>query len=116
MEFLLSIALLLAGSAQAFSMPWLKMAYFPFLVLLAVFYEQKTVLSVLLFIPFLELADLLRGAPPAGEAAFLVSLAASTGLSLFLRRTTENKLLHSHWTGTRVSIMHFSISLEYHCN
>ena len=91
MEFLLSFALLITGSAQAFAIPWLRMAYFPFLLSLTAFYEQKTIISVLLLVPFLELSSFLRGAPFAGEAAFILSLITTVGLSLLLKRKADSE-------------------------
>lgn len=82
----MSLALLIAGSAQAFTMPWLRMAYFPFLLSLTAFYEQKTVLSVLLLIPFLELGNLLRGAPFIDETMFILFLVMTVCLSMLLKK------------------------------
>ena len=78
----------LVCSAQAFAAPWLRMTYFPFLLSLTAFYEQKTVLSLLLLIPFLELANFLRGGSFVDEAAFMLSLISTIGLSLLLKRRT----------------------------
>jgi diguanylate cyclase (GGDEF)-like protein len=94
LEFLFSLALFIAGSAEAFSIPWLRMGYFPFMVSLAALYERKIVLSLLLLIPFLELRNLLTGMT-TGEIIFLVSLSMTVGISLFLKnglsRGTMNK-------------------------
>ena len=68
------------------------MTYFPFLLSLTAFYEQKTVLSLLLLIPFLELANFLRGGSFVDEAAFMLSLISTIGLSLFLKRKTAGVL------------------------
>ncbi len=68
------------------------MAYFPFLLSLTAFYEQKTVLSVLLFIPFFELGNFLRGTPFAGEAALMLFLVTTVGLALFLKKRVERGL------------------------
>lgn len=62
------------------------MAYFPFLVALTAFYEQKTVLSILALIPFLEMSSFLKGVPIAGEAAFISTLIVTAGLSLFMKK------------------------------
>jgi diguanylate cyclase (GGDEF)-like protein len=94
LEFLLSLALLIEGTAEAFAMPWLQTAYFPFLLCISAFYEQKTVLSVLLFIPLLDLGNLLRGASIIEEAAFISSLVVTAGLSLFLKRMAGRKVLN----------------------
>ncbi len=67
------------------------MAYFPFLLSLTAFYEQKTVLSVLLLVPFLELSSFLRGVPFAGEAAFILSLITTVALSLLLKRRADSE-------------------------
>jgi diguanylate cyclase (GGDEF)-like protein len=91
-EFFLSFALLIAGSAQAFPMTWLRLAYFPFFTSLTAFYGPKTVLSVLLFVPFFELGNVLRGKPFAGEAALMMFLVITVGLSLFLKKRVERGL------------------------
>ncbi|MFZ3136160.1 MAG: sensor domain-containing diguanylate cyclase [Thermodesulfovibrionales bacterium] len=84
-EFLFSLALFMAGAAQAFSIPWLKMAYFPFLIFLTAFYGRRTILALLLTIPFLELGSFLKGALPVEVVIFIVSLSVTVGISLFLK-------------------------------
>jgi diguanylate cyclase (GGDEF)-like protein len=92
-EFLFSLALLLTGAAQAFDLPWLKTAYFPFIIFLVAFYDWKTVLSLLLSVPFLELNSFLKGQVPAEEIIFLVFLAATMGISLLLKSRLKKQIV-----------------------
>ena len=84
-EFLFSLALLIEGSVHAFAIPWLRMAYFPFMVFITAFYRQKTVISLLLLIPFLDLGNFINGERLIEEITFILSLAATAGISLFLK-------------------------------
>ena len=86
MEFLFSLALLLAGVIQASSFPWLRIAYFPFLAGLAVFFSKKVIISLLILIPFLELHNLLRKQILIEEIIFLLSLTLTAGIVLFLQK------------------------------
>lgn len=88
-EFLFSLALLIEGSVHAFAIPWLRMAYFPFMVFITAFYGQKTVISLLLLIPFLELGNFINGERLIEEITFILSLAATAGISLFLKDKME---------------------------
>ncbi len=84
MEFLFSLLMLIAGLSQAFSVPWLRMVYFPFIVFLTAFYGLKTVVSLLLLIPFLELSNFINGEKLIEGITFIVFLASTAVLSLFL--------------------------------
>ncbi|OGW41114.1 MAG: hypothetical protein A2Y97_12455 [Nitrospirae bacterium RBG_13_39_12] len=83
-EFLFSVALLISGVVNAFSIPWLRMAYFPFMISLTAFYGLKTVISLFLLIPFLELNSFMNGNVSIEEITFWVSLSVTTAISLFL--------------------------------
>jgi diguanylate cyclase (GGDEF)-like protein len=93
-EFLFSIALLIAGAVQAFTVPWLRMAYFPFMVSLTTFYGLKTVISLALLVPFLELNNFMNGEKLIEEIAFFAFLAVTAVISFFLvakmKRKTKN--------------------------
>ena len=86
MEFLFSLALLLAGVIQASNFPWLRIAYFPFLAGLAVFFSKKVIISLLILIPFLELHNFLREQTLIEEMIFLLSLTLTAGIVLFLQK------------------------------
>lgn len=92
-EFLFSLLLLIAGSVQAFAVPWLRMVYFPFIVSLTAFYGLKTVVSLLLLIPFLELTNLMNGEKLVEEVTFIVFLASTAVLSLFLVSKMRRKTM-----------------------
>jgi two-component system cell cycle response regulator len=91
MEFLFSLLMLIAGSAQAFAIPWLRMVYFPFIVFLTAFYGLKTVVSLLLLIPFLELSNFMNGEKLIEGITFIVFLASTAVLSLFLVNKIKKK-------------------------
>lgn len=83
--------MLIAGSEQAFGMPWLKTAYFPFMISLTAFSGQKTVLSLLLLVPFLEINNLLKGELLTEEITFFLFLTATVSISLFIRKRLERE-------------------------
>jgi diguanylate cyclase (GGDEF)-like protein len=85
-EFLFSLALLLAGAILASNVPWLKIAFFPFLAGLAVFFSKKIIISLLILIPFLELHNLLKEQTLSEEIVFLLSLTLTVSIVLFLQR------------------------------
>jgi diguanylate cyclase (GGDEF)-like protein len=95
MEFLFSLLMLVAGLAQAFAVPWLRMVYFPFIVSLTAFYGLKTVVSLLLLIPFLELSNFMNGEKLTEEITFIVFLASTAVLSLFLVDKIKKKTMRS---------------------
>ena len=84
--FLFSLLLFIAGVARFLALPWLRMAYFPFIISLAPFYGPGTVLSLVLLIPFLELSSLLRGEIPVEYITFILFLILTAGISLSVRR------------------------------
>lgn len=91
-EFLFSIALLIAGVAQTFVTPWLRIAYFPFIVFLTVFYGLKTIIPLSLLIPLLELSNFMSGEKLIEEIAFIVSLIVTASISsLFFRTLRKEK-------------------------
>jgi len=86
---------MIAGSAQAFAIPWLRMVYFPFIVSLSAFYGLKTIVSLLLLIPFLELSNFLKGEKLVEEITFIVFLALTAVLSLFIMNKIKRKTMGS---------------------
>ncbi len=83
--------MLIAGSEQAFAMPWLKTAYFPFMISLTAFSGQKTVLSLLLLVPFLEINNLLKEELLTEEITFFLFLTATVSISLFIRKRLKKE-------------------------
>lgn len=83
--------MLIAGSEQAFAMPWLKTAYFPFMISLTAFSGQKTVLSLLLLVPFLEINNLLKEELLTEEITFFLFLTATVSISLFIKKRLERE-------------------------
>ena len=92
-EFLISLALFIAGVVQTSALPWLRLAYFPFMIILPAFYGYRTIISLLLLIPFLELNTFLKGEMLVEEIIFIVSLAVTVGLSLLLGRGRKKENL-----------------------
>jgi len=91
LEFLFSLGLLVAGSAQALALPWLRLVYFPFMISLTALYDQKTILSLLLLLPFLELPAFFKGLLTSADLIFFASLAATIGISLLLKNNMQKK-------------------------
>jgi diguanylate cyclase (GGDEF)-like protein len=98
-EFLFSLLLFITGVSQAFSLPLLKMSYFPLMIFLTLWYGQRTILALLLSIPFLELHTFLKGALPPEEIVFLGSLGATVGIALFLKGMNRKKTLSESSSG-----------------
>ncbi len=90
-EFLFSLALMIAGAVQTSHVLWLKLGYFPFFLDLIVFYGRKTILSLLILIPFLELKNLFKMQGLIEEIGFLSFLTVTVGLSLWVRDKAEKK-------------------------
>jgi diguanylate cyclase (GGDEF)-like protein len=90
-EFLFSLALMLAGAVQTSNSPWLKTGYFPFFLALSAYYGRRTMLSLLLLMPFLELKTLLSGQGLIEEISFLFFLAVTVGVSLMLSGKTAKQ-------------------------
>jgi diguanylate cyclase (GGDEF)-like protein len=101
-EFLFSIALLIAGTVQAFSVPWLRMAYFPFMASLTAFYGLKTVISLLLLVPILELCNLMNGEKLIEGITFIIALAATTAVSLLFKdKMKKTNMLYGSAEGNK---------------
>ncbi len=84
MEFLFSLALFAAGLMNAKGLPWLKPAYFPAMVLATAVYSLRTVASLSLLLPFLELRGFISGVRPVEDVAFWGFLAATAVVSSVL--------------------------------
>lgn len=97
-EFLCSIALVLAGITQALNLVWLRLAFFPYIILIASFYSFRTVLPVIIFIPFLQLAAFVRRENIIEEIAFTAFLIITALVSSFMfsrHRKEKEKALSS---------------------
>ncbi|MFA5845310.1 MAG: sensor domain-containing diguanylate cyclase [Thermodesulfovibrionales bacterium] len=73
-EFLFSIALIYAGLIHSLNLSWLKLAYFPFIVSIAVFYNWGTIIPLSLLITALGLKAFLARGTINEEIAFSISL------------------------------------------
>jgi diguanylate cyclase (GGDEF)-like protein len=117
-EFIFSLAVLVAGLIQAVGLPWLRMVYFPLMVTLTAFYGLKTLIFVLLLMPFLELNNIIRGDNLNGEIIFILSMTATLVISMYLtakiKKRGKDKLYYesikepSSNTGSDVGIKSFS--------
>ena len=86
-EFLFSLALVFAGLMNAEGLTWLRPAYFPAMVLAAIFYSMPTVIVVSFLLPLLELRAFISGVHPLEKGAFWGFLAICAMVSsLFIRR------------------------------
>ncbi len=83
-EFLFSIALIIAGTSHALNLPWLNLAYFPFILTTAAFYSPGTVISLSLLMPFLELRTFISGKDVFEETVFSVFLILTAAISILI--------------------------------
>lgn len=65
-------------------MPWLNLAYFPFIITTAAFYSPGTVISLSLLMPFLELRTFISGQDFLEETVFSVFLILTAAISLLI--------------------------------
>jgi diguanylate cyclase (GGDEF)-like protein len=91
LEFLFSLALLIAGAAQASGLPWLKILYFPFFLLLTIWYDRRILFSLVVLVPFLDLNFFLKNGIEVQEVAFFLSLALTTGIAQILVKKIKRK-------------------------
>ncbi len=97
-EFLFSIALLNAGFIHAMNLPWMKLAYFPFVISVAAVYSLRTIIPLSLLIPLLDLRRLLAKEDLVMDAAFgffLVVSAAAASAVLYRFRKEKEKAVSS---------------------
>ncbi len=91
-EFLFSIALIHAGLIHFLNLSWLKLAYFPFIVSIAVFYNWGTIIPLSLLITFLGLKAFLARGTINEEIAFSISLLLTAIISsLIFNRFRKEK-------------------------
>jgi diguanylate cyclase (GGDEF)-like protein len=91
LEFLFSLVLLIAGVTQASGIPWLKLFYFPFFLLLTFWHRWRVVLPLACLVPFMELHLFFRRGIEIQEAAFFASLIFTTGIALILHHKKPEK-------------------------
>lgn len=91
-EFLFSLALLYAGSSATVNLTWLKLAYFPFIIIVSAFYSLKVVVPFSLLVPLLQLRTFfVKETFPEGMAfSFFLILTAALS-SLIFRRLRDEK-------------------------
>lgn len=91
-SFLFSLVLICSGALQVFNLPWLKPAYFLFIIVCSAFYGTNTMLGLSLLMPLLGLKAFIKG-NTLEEAAFWSLVIAAAALSGFffdrLRREKE---------------------------
>lgn len=79
--FLVSLILIYGGIIHTLNFTWLRLSYFPFIILIGVFYRWRTVIALSLFIPFLGLNNLLAERTRIEEIAFSASLLLTAVIS-----------------------------------
>ena len=80
-EFLFSLMVMLGGLILVSQLFWLRLLYFPVVILMTAFYGMATVVPVSFLIPFLSLRSLLSGGTLAHDAAFAASLVLTAVIS-----------------------------------
>lgn len=95
-EFLFSLALLQSGAAITFNLPWLKLVFFPLIVLSTAFYSSGTVIPLALLLPFIQTITFPVQKNLVSESAFLVLLIMTAVISVTvvsrLRTKTEKTM------------------------
>ncbi|TAL24168.1 MAG: diguanylate cyclase, partial [Nitrospirae bacterium] len=90
--FLFSLTLIYAGAIHALNFTWLKIAYFPLIVVMAVFYNWKTIIPLSLLITSFGLKTFLARGIGNEEIAFSSSLLLTAVISsLIFSRFREEK-------------------------
>ncbi|UCE78637.1 MAG: GGDEF domain-containing protein [Nitrospiraceae bacterium] len=90
-EFLFSLALVLSGIAKAYAVPWLKLAFFPFIIGMSVFYGMGTIITLSFLLPFLELRTFLSLNDVIHEVAFSVFLILTAVISPLIMNTLKRE-------------------------
>jgi diguanylate cyclase (GGDEF)-like protein len=91
-EFLFSLALIYAGFNITLNLAWLKLAYFPFIIIVSAFYSLKVVIPFSFLIPLLQLRTFFVKGTFMEEMAFSFFLVLTAGMSsLICRRLRDEK-------------------------
>jgi diguanylate cyclase (GGDEF)-like protein len=93
-EFLYAIAILSAGAIHVSGLPWLQLAYFPFIIALTPFYRLQVIIPLSILVPFTELKTLvITRENIAWQGAFslflILTSAAASLIHAMLRRERE---------------------------
>ncbi len=93
-EFLYAIVILYAGAIHVSGLPWLQLAFFPFIISLTPFYRLQVIIPLSILVPFTELKTLVIARENiVGQAAFSLSLvftaAAASLIHAMLHREQE---------------------------
>jgi diguanylate cyclase (GGDEF)-like protein len=95
-EFLFSLGVMFGGLILVSHISWLRLLYFPLVILMTAFYGMTTVVPVSALIPFLSLRSLLSGETLVHDAAFSASLVLtaiiSSAITDRLRRQREKAI------------------------
>jgi diguanylate cyclase (GGDEF)-like protein len=89
--FLFSVALICSGFISTVHLPWLKVAYFPLVVLASAFYSPQTAILFSLLLPLLEPKAFLVTDAFVRETAFSVSVILTAAISTLLYQRIRNK-------------------------
>jgi len=93
-EFLYAIIVMSAGAIRYFGLPWLQLAYFPFIIALTHSYGLKVIIPLSVLVPFTELrAFVVTRENIAWQAAFslFLILTAAVGSFIFTRLRSERE-------------------------
>ncbi len=84
-EFLYSVLLLYAGIIDIAGLPWLKLAYFPFIIAMTRFYRMNIIIPLSILVPFNALGSFtMTRENIAGEAAFSLFLILTSVVASFI--------------------------------
>ena len=113
-EFLFSLALIYAGFSMGTEYAWLKLAYFPFIIFVSIFYSLSVVMPFALLIPFIELRTFFVKETFAETMAFSLFLIMTAVLSSLANRKlrTERQKAISDFEKIRKSAREISQETE----
>jgi diguanylate cyclase (GGDEF)-like protein len=90
-EFLFSLALVLSGMAKAYDIPWLKLAFFPFIIGMSAVYSMSVIVTFSFLLPFLELRTFLSQNNIISEGSFSVFLILTAVISPVIINTLKKE-------------------------
>jgi diguanylate cyclase (GGDEF)-like protein len=90
-EFLFSLSIMLAAAIQVLNIQWIKILYFPFIIILSVFYGRKTIIPLAILMPFLEANKFIDSQTILENTAFFLTLFITASISVFLLKSPERK-------------------------
>ncbi len=90
-EFLFSLSIMLAATLQVINIQWLKILYFPFIIILSFFYGKRTIIPLSILMPSLEAKKFFESQSIIENIIFFLVLFITALISVFLLKSPERK-------------------------